>query len=271
MSANPDLEPASSQKAQHKFVLPVVGYFITTVVSLLVTPIQLPGDLSVLERVITQSLSKLVIYAGVFCIVLLVMFVGQFLMRVKMPLAAMMRPASIVTICLLLLGTLGSWYGRNADSIRRGRETAPTAAAPTPTRPTSAVPTAKIVTAVSTQSSQGVVEADLDQPGLARLEGWIVDTVVEKSKLAPNGATVDPVAFRKSLNPKSVYVTVSGMKFAVTKMRPPGTRMVFIVGIRGEELIRVACLRDSDEDIAVLSGPCGEEIERSFHVTLPPN
>ena len=98
-----------------------------------------------------------------------------------------------------------------------------------------------------------------------------MDTVVEKTALTHKsvGLDYDPDAYRQSLRPQSVYVHAAGVKFAITKMRPPGVRLVSIIGIRGDELVRVMCVRESEEDIVVLSGECGSAIEQAFNVTLP--
>jgi hypothetical protein len=251
----------ADNKRANRMSWPVLGYVVATVVALVFAPLRLGNDVGVLERISTQALSSLVAYAGLFAVGFLVVSIGKLVSRSKRPISDSLRSISIIAMSFLLLATFGQMYTRDILSAVPDRAPSTT---PPPAR-------AEVVTAIATQSSEGVTEADMDQPGLMRLQEWIVDMTVEKTALVSGESTFDAAAYKRSLNPESVYLTVAGMKLAVTKMRPPGARMVSIMGIRGDELIRVICARDSAEDIVVLSGACGAEIARAFQITLPSN
>lgn len=243
---------------QHKWSWPVFGYVLTTVVSLILTPVSRRSDAGVLEGIIVQASSSLIIYVGLFSVILLLALIGRLVLRNTVSL----RFVSIVTILMLLFGTVAQLYVRGSAARPTAQQVAPSNVQR---------PGVDVVTAVATQSSEGVTEADLDQQGLMRLQDWVVNMTVEKTALVSGDSEFDTVAFTQSLSPQSVYITVAGKKFAVTKMSPPGARLVSIIGISGDELIRVVCVRDSPEEIVVLSGACGQEISRSFQLTLPAN
>lgn len=243
---------------QHKWSWPLFGYVLTTVVSLILTPVSRRSDAGVLEGIVIQASSSLIIYGGLFSVCLLLAFISRLVLRTTVSL----RFVSIVTILMLLLGTVAQLYVRGSVAQPAAQQVAP---------PSIQGPAADVITAVSTQSSDGVTEADLDQQGLMRLQDWIVNMTAEKTALVSGDAAFDSAAYTQSLNPQSVYISVAGRKLAVTKLRPPRARIVSIIGIRGNELIRVLCMRDSPEDIVVLSGACGREVSRSFQITLPVN
>lgn len=128
------------------------------------------------------------------------------------------------------------------------------------------------VIAVSTvQSAEGVTDADLDQAGLKNLETWIVNTIIEKSKNKYAELGHDPNTFNPKMDANSVYVTASGKKLAVIKINMHNSvRSVTIIGIRGNELLRVSCMRNSNHDIPVWSGECGNKVKEVFGVSIQP-
>jgi hypothetical protein len=80
----------------------------------------------------------------------------------------------------------------------------------------------------------------------------------------------DAEAFRHKLRVSSVYANITGVKLAVIKIAIPGTRVVHVVGLRGDELVRAGCLRDSDQEIQVFTGPCGAQVENAFRIERLP-
>ena len=123
----------------------------------------------------------------------------------------------------------------------------------------------------TTQSSEGAKEADLDQAGLEGLEAWIVETMLKKgrNKFAEMG--YDPKNFKPDLSANSVYITAEGKKLAVIKVNMDNSmRSVTLIGIQGAELLRVSCIRASNHDISVWSGECGDEVRKTFGVSIQP-
>lgn len=240
---------------------PVLGYVATAALSLVLMPSAVVPASRPVERFITNALAWLVIYAATFSAVYVV---RRLFARKEQPASGALFSVSLTTACLLSIGIWGGWYGR--QSAASSEEIAATQNGNS--RPQTA---AAIVTAVSSQSSEGIGETDLDQEVLGRLEGWIIDTTVEKTRLVSKSSDFDPVAYRESLHTQSIYMTIAGKRLATTKMRPLGTRIVHVTGFLGNELVRVVCARDSDKEIIVLSRDCGEAISKAFRIELPGN
>lgn len=124
---------------------------------------------------------------------------------------------------------------------------------------------APVQTMVTAQDSEGVTEADLDLAGLKHIEEWIVQTALDKSRAAYSAQGYDPESFdNSSFTSSSVYIEPEGRKLAVIRMNMSGARSVTVVGIRGDELVRVLCIRPSDHDIPVMRGECGSKVRETF-------
>ena len=90
-----------------------------------------------------------------------------------------------------------------------------------------------------------------------------------KNKYAEMG--FDPKNFKPKVNAKSVYMRVGGKKLAIIKINMDSLmRSTTIIGIKGNELHRVSCIRASNHDISVWSGVCGKKIEETFNVSIKP-
>lgn len=130
---------------------------------------------------------------------------------------------------------------------------------------------APIIVISSVQSAEGVTDADLDLVTLKILETWTVNTILEKGKSKYAELGYDPNTFNPEIDANSVYVSVSGKKLAVIRINIGNLiRAVTIMGIKGNELHRVGCMRSSNHDIPVWSGECGNKIQEVFGVTLQP-
>lgn len=130
---------------------------------------------------------------------------------------------------------------------------------------------ASVIAMSTVQSAEGVTDMDLDQAGLKNLETWTVNKIIEKSKSKYAEMGYDPNTFNPKIDANSVYVSVSGKKLAVIKINMDNSvRSVTIVGIKGNELHRVNCMRNSNHDIPVWSGECGNKIQEVFGVSLHP-
>lgn len=128
---------------------------------------------------------------------------------------------------------------------------------------------APVIAFTTSQSSEGLTEKDLDQHTLERLEDWIVNISLEKSKKIYLDMGYTPEEFKSSVLSSSVYVTVQDKKLAIVKIEMENiARSVTVIGINGNELFRVTCVQEGDQDIPVWSGNCGKEIHKSFGVRL---
>lgn len=130
---------------------------------------------------------------------------------------------------------------------------------------------APVVATITTQSAEGFTDADLDQTSLKNIETWIVDTMIKKGKSSYAELGYDSNDFNPKVDANSVYLTVKGKKLAVIKINMDNSvRSVTIMGIKGTELHRVTCIRNSNHDIPVWSGECGKKIQEVFGVAIQP-
>lgn len=90
-----------------------------------------------------------------------------------------------------------------------------------------------------------------------------------RSKYAEMG--YNPKDFKPRVSANSVYVIAGGKKLAVIKVNMDNSiRSITVMGIKGTELHRVSCIRASNHDIRVWSGECGNEIRKTFGVSVQP-
>ena len=128
-----------------------------------------------------------------------------------------------------------------------------------------------VIVYTTVQSAMGVTEADLDQEGLTNLENWVVETILQKSRNKFAEMGYEAKDFKPRIVAKSVYVIAGGKKLAVIKVDIDSSmRSVTIMGIKGNELHRVGCIRGSNHDIPLWSGECGNKIEEVFGVSVRP-
>jgi len=119
---------------------------------------------------------------------------------------------------------------------------------------------------VSSQDSEGVTQQNFDLNFLKNLEIYTVERVKIKTKeyLASQGYPNADVNFTS----EATYVESGPMKLAVIRLRAEGSNQVFIAGIIGKELKRVACVKNSTETIPISYGVCGEKIKEVFGVKI---
>lgn len=121
------------------------------------------------------------------------------------------------------------------------------------------------------QSAGRLREVDLDQTVLKNLETWLVKTIHQGiwDKAVEMG--YNPKDPQPNVVANSAYVTTGGKKLAVIKITMDySVRSVTILGIKGNELHRVNCIRVSNHDIPVWSGECGNKVHEVFGVTIQP-
>jgi len=120
------------------------------------------------------------------------------------------------------------------------------------------------------QDAGGIQESNMNNTFLKNSETWIVDTMTKKAKsnYVANGYNLND--FKSDINAKSVYMNMSGYKFAIIKLEiNKAVRSVTIMGLKQNNLYRITCLRGSNHDIPVWSGTCGNEIKKNFDIKLP--
>lgn len=128
-----------------------------------------------------------------------------------------------------------------------------------------------VVVWVISQSAEGMTEADLDLTMLKILQDWMVETILQKAESKFSAMGYDPKNFKPDISASSIYATVGGKKLAVIKITIDNSlRSVTILGITGNQLDRVTCLRASNQDIPVWSGVCGDEVQKTFGVSIHP-
>lgn len=116
---------------------------------------------------------------------------------------------------------------------------------------------------VARQASDGVTEADFSQEFLTKLEKWTVDRTSANAKKYWDAANV-PFAQRQLLG-ESVYLDYGKHKLAVIRVRQGATiPNATIVGIIGNELVKIACVDRGGGDVTVTAGPCGSKINEVF-------
>lgn len=122
-----------------------------------------------------------------------------------------------------------------------------------------------VIAFTTTQSAEGVTEADLDQSGLKNLETWMAETMLQKGRKKFAEMDYNSKDFKPKVSASSVYINAYGKKLAVIKVNMGDSmRSVTIMGIEEDELLRVSCIRASDHDIPVWSGECGNEVRKTF-------
>ncbi len=119
------------------------------------------------------------------------------------------------------------------------------------------------------QDAEGVKESDLGQNMLKNLEAWIVQRMLQKAKKNYAERGYNPDNYNLKYIADSVYVNIKGKKLAVIKINMGNImRSVVIIGIKGNEMHKVSCIRASNHDIPVWSGECGKEVQYTFGVNL---
>jgi len=119
---------------------------------------------------------------------------------------------------------------------------------------------------VSSQDSEGITRKNFDLNYLKYLEAYLVEqSEVETNKtLGLKGYATIHVKYSSD----AIYVESGSMKLAVIRLRVSDrsnhATAVFIVGVVGNELKRITCVRRSAETISVAYGVCGKKIQKVF-------
>lgn len=128
-------------------------------------------------------------------------------------------------------------------------------------------PNQEIRVVVSSQDSEWATQQNFNLNFLKNLETYTVERVKIKTKeyLASQGYPNTNVDFTSD----ATYIESGSMKLAVIRLRASeGSNQVFIAGIIGNELKKVACLRNSTETIPISYGVCSDKIKEVFGVKI---
>jgi ankyrin repeat protein len=131
---------------------------------------------------------------------------------------------------------------------------------------------APVIAIVTLQDPQGATEAEMDLDALKKIENYMLETTLKSAR--ENYLKSGGNASKFDLKPETsaVYMLVGGKKLAVVKLSVSDAfRSVWIVGFRGENLVRVACLRKSSESIPLFTGACGQKVSEGFGITVTAN
>ena len=128
---------------------------------------------------------------------------------------------------------------------------------------------APVTAVMAIQDAEGMTEADLDTATLKRIEQWIVQRTIERTKQNYVNQGLDPRTFNSKVDVGSALTIVDGKKLAVIRITMAnGVRTLVVMGFRRGDFMRVTCIRPSNHDIPMLSGECGQKVTEAFGVSL---
>lgn len=119
------------------------------------------------------------------------------------------------------------------------------------------------------EDAEGVTQKDFDLSTLKALENRTLAQV--KNKMQNYLKSQGQSTTLPELKSESNYIELGTFKLAVVRVKNPQlVNQVFIFGIKGQELKRVACVRTTKfkDSIPLFYGPCGEKIKETFGVEL---
>lgn len=111
---------------------------------------------------------------------------------------------------------------------------------------------------VSSQDAEGVTQNNLDMTFLKNLEAYTVEGISAKIRELPNSPQID-------ITSEATYLESGTMKLAIIRIRgSDNSNQVIVLGVVGNELKRVGCLRRSTETIPISYGICADKIQEIF-------
>ena len=121
---------------------------------------------------------------------------------------------------------------------------------------------------VATQDAQGITQANFDQEFMKMTEIWIVEASQKRANeyLASVGKATKNV----KLSGKSIYIEKGTKKLMLVRMFDANGALlsITVIGVLGEEIKRVLCIRSTLGQIPISYGPCGKKIAEVFGVSL---
>lgn len=130
------------------------------------------------------------------------------------------------------------------------------------------------VTAVITRQTQDGLDSmgyNLDARSTAALEDWLVEMTISKLRNQYLEMGLAQPDFTQLIQSSSASMNIEGQDLAIIKITLDDTlRMVAIFGIENGEVTKVSCNRNSDHEISVFSGICGDKIHEAFGIRISP-
>ena len=123
----------------------------------------------------------------------------------------------------------------------------------------------EILVMSASEDAGGATSADFDLPVLKMFERRSVEML--ESRIRSILAAQGQLSEMPKLKAEAHYVDSSGHKLAVVRIKSPKlVNQVFVYGIKGDMLYRVACARTSsfDQPIPLFYGSCGDKLREVF-------
>ena len=163
---------------------------------------------------------------------------------------------TISFVGMLLVIPVAQFLGRSLAEVQNERE-ANQSFAKSPFSETEVI--------VSRQPSEGITEANFNQDFLTNLESWVVERTKANATKYWDAAKV-PQSMR-NVSGEGTLVERYGHRFAVIRVRAADqTPNATIVGIEGDEFIKIGCVNRSGSDVTITDGPCDAKIREVFSV-----
>jgi len=124
----------------------------------------------------------------------------------------------------------------------------------------------KIIAISGSENADGATQNDFNIDMLNYLESHTKNKIKEKMDAYLKAQGIKNPKYQ--INSSAVYMNVQNMKLAVVRLSIEKTNQVHIFGIKGKELIRVACTSETQETIPISYGVCGDKINQAYGVKV---
>ncbi|MBU2570811.1 MAG: hypothetical protein KJ725_12430 [Gammaproteobacteria bacterium] len=120
---------------------------------------------------------------------------------------------------------------------------------------------------VNRQASEGVTQDHMNQKFLDNFESYSIQRIREKFADHYKARSL-PVPELK-VRAESNYIILGTTKLAITRVFEEGvSNAALILGIKGDEILRVGCFSRSTYQVEVSAGECGKKIEQTYDVSF---
>ena len=170
------------------------------------------------------------------------------------------KKAFLVGLGFVAIWGLNTWYLNERDAERQLGARDPSAKTPDE---------ASVQAMVTRESAEGGTEDQMDQEFLSKLEQLQLERIRTKTERVrqSQGLPFDPTA----MTAEGVFVEAGGRRLAITRFKILDVTFgAEIVGIIGDEAIRVFCFTDEPADLIITRGPCNDKVQEAFGVSLDP-
>lgn len=124
----------------------------------------------------------------------------------------------------------------------------------------------QIHTIVARQDAEGLTESQMDLDMLKRLEQHVKVSVQQHANAYLESKSLPPITAAWRTN--SAYVEKAGRKFGVVRLNADAVRAAYVFGVRGEDILIVACIGIDVPSLTISFGSCGDKIKETFGVGL---